>query len=287
MHNIMSVDVEDWFHILDLVAEPAMDGWDQLESRVERNFTFLLDRFAANDVRVTCFFLGWIAERFPHLVREADRRGHEIASHGYAHQLIYSQTAQAFRDDVRRAKDILEDISGKPVRGYRAPGFSITRATPWALEELVATGHTYDSSIFPTGRGHGGLPGAPMEPHTEVTLAGDLLEFPITVARFLGRRVCFFGGGYLRLFPYRVIDHMARSVNRDGRPVVYYVHPREIDPNHPRMPMGAVRRFKSYVNLSTTTRKLDRILRTGRLTPFVDWIDANSAWLSRTAHVAG
>lgn len=287
MQNILSVDVEDWFHILDLEAAPSVDDWDRLESRVERNFTYLLDKFDANDVKVTCFFLGWVAQRFPHLVLDADRRGHEIASHGYAHQLIYTQTPEAFRNDIRRTKDILEEITSKPVLGYRAPGFSIIRETPWALEELVTAGYTYDSSIFPTVRGHGGLPGAPMEPHTASTAAGDILEFPISVAKVFGRRICFFGGGYLRLFPYSIVKRMATAVNREERPIVYYVHPREIDPQHPRMPMGLVRRFKSYVNLSTTAGKLDAIMSTQRLTTFASWIDANALSLRSVPYGRG
>jgi polysaccharide deacetylase family protein (PEP-CTERM system associated) len=277
MQNILSVDVEDWFHILDVAGGPSMDAWDRLESRVERNLSLLLDTFDAHHVKVTCFFLGWVAERLPHLVLDASRRGHEIASHGYAHQLVYRQTVAAFREDIGRAKAILEDITGERVAGYRAPGFSITRETPWAMEQLAAAGHTYDSSIFPSEHGHGGLPGARMDPHRIVTPEGPLVEFPISVARLFGRRICFFGGGYLRLFPYRVIKRAGESVRREGRPIVYYIHPREVDPRHPRLRMGVVRRFKSYVNLSTTSGKLEGILRTEQVTSFRDWTDANAA----------
>lgn len=282
--NIASVDVEDWFHILDLDDTPGMDAWDNMESRVERNLHVLLDAFDRHGVRVTCFFLGWVAERFPDLVREADSRGHEIASHGYGHQLIFDQTAADLGRDVRRAKAILEEIVMKPVLGYRAPGFSITRETPWAFEELVQAGHTYDSSVFPASRGHGGLAGARTDPHVVATASGPLLELPISVTPFMGRRMCFFGGGYLRLFPWRLIARKARAVNDDGRPVIYYVHPREIDPHHPRLPMGAVRRFKSYVNLSTTAGKLEAIMRSQRLTTFKAWIAAEGPRLDVVRH---
>jgi polysaccharide deacetylase family protein (PEP-CTERM system associated) len=271
------VDVEDWFHILEIDPVPPVTAWDTFQSRVERNFQTLLDGFDRHRVHVTCFFLGWIARRFPHLVRGAADRGHEIASHGDMHQLIYTQTPAEFRRDIRHAKAALEDIGGSPVDGYRAPGFSIVKRTPWAFEELVSAGYTYDSSVFPATRGHGGLVGAPTRPHTVATPSGPLLELPISVTPFLGRQVCFFGGGYLRLFPYSLIHRMARAVNADGRPVIYYVHPREIDPQHPRLAMSRRRRFKSYVNLSTTAGKLDAIMRTERLTTFRGWIDAHGA----------
>ncbi|MBA3307709.1 MAG: DUF3473 domain-containing protein [Chloroflexi bacterium] len=277
--NIMSVDVEDWFHILDVRPAPRVDQWDALESRVERNLHFLLDAFDEHGVQVTCFFLGWVAERFPHLVRTAADRGHEIASHGHLHQLIYGTTRQAFAQDIRHAKAVLEDIAQRPVLGYRAPGFSIVRATSWAFEELVEGGYRYDSSIFPAARGHGGLAGARTDPHRLWTASGPLLELPISVTRFLGQRVCFFGGGYLRLFPYPLIERMARAVNEDRRPVIYYIHPREIDPHQPRLPMARSRRFKSYVNLATTAGKLKAIMRSQRLTTFERWLEVNGASL--------
>ena len=283
MRNILSVDVEDWFHILDIAAEPPVATWGDLESRVERNFHVLMDVFERHGQRVTCFFLGWIAERFPNLVREALTRGHEIASHGSHHQLVYGQTPERFRADIRDAKSLLEDIAGTRVEGYRAPGFSVVPATPWALEEIAAAGYTYDSSIFPASRGHGGFVGAPLHPHRIKTPGGDLLEFPVSVASVLGRRICFFGGGYLRLFPWPLIARMARQVAADGRPVVYYLHPREIDPRQPRLPMPAVRRIKSYVNLSTTAGKLERLLEGGGLTTFRDWIAADGQRMSPTA----
>lgn len=278
MHNILSVDVEDWFHILELNSPPPFEHWNQLESRIEKNLNFLLDAFDKYGIRVTCFFLGWVGERYPHLVKLALARGHEIASHGYAHQLIYTQTRSQFREDVKKSKDLLEQITGKAVLGYRAPGFSIIKETPWALEELAACGYRYDSSIFPTSRGHGGLVDAPLDPHVIQTTQGAILEFPISVANFLGKRVCFFGGGYLRFFPYFLIRRMSEAVNRQGRPIVYYIHPREIDVDHPRLPMGRFRKFKCYVNLSTTEKKLKGILKNQRVVSFEKWISQNSSW---------
>ena len=265
--SIFSVDVEDWFHILDDPSVPTIDQWASLPSGVERNFSKLLDLFSEKNVQVTCFFLGWVAERFPHLVKQAAGRGHEVASHGYGHRLVYELSRTEFYEDVRGARLLLEDISGVEVVGYRAPGFSTTDETPWFFDALAEAGYQYDSSVFPAQRGHGGMPQGRREPH-RVADHEALLEFPITVANLLGKPTCFFGGGYLRLFPYWLIRKMALQVLGEGRPVVFYVHPREIDPAHPRLPMGRIRRFKSYVNLETTEAKLRRILRDFPVTTF-------------------
>lgn len=273
MESVFSVDVEDWFHILEVDAAPRLDDWTRMPSRVERNFHDMLALFAEAEVRVTCFFLGWVAERFPELVRAAVAGGHEIASHGYAHRLVYRMSPQDLLEDIRKAKAIIEDAGGRRVKGYRCPGFSVTRETPWFFEKVVEAGHVYDSSVFPALRGHGGLEQGQVAPHVIDTPAGALSEFPITVARVLGKPMCFFGGGYLRLFPYRVIREMAERVLREGRPVVFYIHPREIDPGHPRIPMRPARRFKSYVGLRSAPAKLRRILSDFKLTTFESLVE--------------
>jgi polysaccharide deacetylase family protein (PEP-CTERM system associated) len=262
--DVLTIDVEDWYHILEVEGTPGEAQWGAMASRVEANFRRLLEMLAAHQVRATCFFLGWIAEKFPALVREAKAAGHEIASHGYSHVLIYSQTEKEFYEDVRRAKGIIEDLAGAEVLGYRAPGFSIVASTPWALDRLAAAGYRYDASVFPGSRGHGGMPGAEMGPHRVRTAGGEIVEVPVTLARVLGRRVCFFGGGYFRLFPYGVVRRMARRVKKEGRPVVWYIHPRDIDAEQPRLAMSGLRRFKSYVNLRGAAGKLERLLADGR-----------------------
>jgi polysaccharide deacetylase family protein (PEP-CTERM system associated) len=267
---VFTVDVEDWFHILQTAGTPQLRVWGDLPSRVEKNFMRLLDLFETTDVHVTCFFLGWVAERFPHLVREAARRGHEIASHGYAHRLVFEQTASEFLEDAVRAREILEDIIGRPVEGFRCAGFSATQQTPWFLESLLLAHYKYDSSIFPAARQHGGMAGGCRAPHVVRTQSGDMIEFPISVTDVFGRPLCFFGGGYLRLFPYSLIRAMSRRVIRERRPVVFYVHPREIDPDHPRLAMGLHRKFRSYVNLRTTESKIRRILSDFSLVTFKD-----------------
>lgn len=256
---IFSVDVEDWFHLLDVPGAPEIRSWASLPSRVEANFTRLLDLFSEQECQVTCFFLGWIAERFPHLVREAVARGHEIASHGYAHQLAYTMTPRAFRDDITRSRLLLEDISGMAVLGYRAPGFSSTEQIPWFFSEVASSGYLYDSSVFPAQRGHGGAPNSDLGPH--MVEDERLIELPASVSQLGPTRMCFFGGGYLRLFPYTVIRSMGQRILQDGRPLIFYIHPREIDPEHPRIAMSSVRHFKSYVNLHTTERKIRNIMR--------------------------
>lgn len=258
--DIISFDIEDWFHILDLQHTPDFDRWHRLEGRVVRNVEILLQTLEQHQVTATFFFLGWIAEQYPSLVRLVQSKGHEVASHGFAHQLVYTQTAGEFYNDIYKAKQVLEDITGVAVLGYRAPGFSITKGTPWAFEQIARAGYKYDSSVFPSKRGHGGLSGAPMHPYTIETKTGVLHEFPLSVVNLFATRLCFFGGGYLRLAPYTLIHMMKRIVNHSGRPVIYYLHPREIDPHHPRLPMPFMRRFKSYINLRSTLPKLQRIL---------------------------
>ncbi len=273
--SIFSIDVEDWYHILDVPSAPALSDWDALPAHVEKNFRRMLDILGETGARATCFFIGHIAKRFPALVREAKARGHEIASHSYEHRLVYTMTPTEFAEDARRAREVLEDISGGPVRGFRASGFSVTEATPWFYEKLVEAGYSYDSSIFPASRGHGGLAGGRLDPHERDTASGKLAEFPVTVADVLGKRLCFLGGGYLRLFPYPLIKRMSRAVLDQGRPVIFYVHPREIDPDHPRLPMSASRRFKTYVNLDTTEGKIRRILADFPVTTFGDYLAEN------------
>lgn len=273
MKCVFSVDVEDWFHILDVPSSPDLAQWGNLSSRVEQNFRVLLETFEQKGVTVTCFFLGWIAERFPSLVREAVSQGHEIASHGYAHKLTYQMTSEAFYQDAVRSKKILEDIAGRAVWGYRAAGFSATHNTDWFFDKLIDAGYLYDSSVFPAERGHGGMAGERRAPFWIMRPTGQLFEFPISIADVMGRSLCFFGGGYLRVFPYGVIRHMTRNVLSEGRPVIFYIHPREIDPEHPRLPMNWKRRFKSYVNLKSTMPKIGRLLTDFPVTSFERLID--------------
>jgi polysaccharide deacetylase family protein (PEP-CTERM system associated) len=261
--DIFTIDVEDWFHILEASGTPDLSRWDALPSRLERNFRVLLDLLRVNNVRATLFILGWVADRFPGLMREAADLGHEMASHGYAHQVVDSLSRAAFREDIRRAKTAIEDATGRGVAGYRAPGFSITCQTPWAFDEIAEAGYRYDSSVFPARHGHGGIPEASRSPWRIECSSGQLIEIPVSIADTLLGPQCFFGGGYLRLFPLGLVQAMGRRVRNEGRGVIWYIHPREIDPDHPRLSMPLKRRFKSYVNLRGTANKLQAILRSG------------------------
>jgi polysaccharide deacetylase family protein (PEP-CTERM system associated) len=271
---ILTVDVEDWFHILDLPVSPSPESWSELPSRVEINFLRLLDLFDRHQASVTCFFLGWVARKFPRLVTEARRRGHEVASHGYAHRLAYQMSPQEFREDALRARRLLEDIAGCRVIGFRCPGFSVTSRLPWVFQMLVEAGYGYDSSVFPARRLHGGYPEAPLVPHRLHTPSGDLAEFPVTVAEFLGRRLCVFGGGYFRAAPLGIILRMAARVLAEGRPVLFYLHPRDIDPDQPRLPMPLGRKLRCYVNLTTTEQKLKEVLGRFQFTTCAAYLEA-------------
>ncbi|HQV39197.1 MAG: polysaccharide deacetylase family protein [Flavobacteriales bacterium] len=282
MHkSVFSVDVEEWFHILDVPSTPALAEWGALESRVEKSFRSMLEVFAEKQVRTTLFFLAWVVERYPHLVREAVAGGHEIASHGYAHELVYRQDRTTFSADISKAKDIIEQAAGSAVRGYRAPGFSVTEGTPWFFDAVAEAGYTYDSSVFPGERGHGGLPGALAIPHLVNTSEGDLVEFPISLSSMFGKPMYFFGGGYLRFFPYRLMLSKAKAVLKEERPVVFYLHPREVDPGHPRLPMSAKRNFMTYHNLRSTMPKMRRLFEDLPMTTFGDIVDAGTAAFPR------
>ena len=250
----MTVDVEDWYHILDSPAVPSIVRWRSLECRVERNMERLLDLFDRTGTRATFFWLGWLAERHQGLVRRCRQAGHEIASHGYGHVLAGQVGPRAFRNDVVRARAVLEDITGAPVPGFRAAGFGLTDHRDWAFDVIRQAGHQYDSSVLPAGRG--GANGTPLSPHVIHTESGALTELPISVVRVLDRRLTLFGGGYLRLAPRPLIEWGIARLRAAGRPLIVYVHPREIDPDHPRLPLSAKRRFKCYVNLRTTLPKL-------------------------------
>jgi polysaccharide deacetylase family protein (PEP-CTERM system associated) len=223
---------------------------------------------AEGNAKATCFVVGYFAKRFPQIVREAVAAGHEIASHGYFHRLVYQMSSVEFYKDARAARELLEDVSGKPVRGFRAPAFSVTDRTPWFFDKLVEAGYRYDSSVFPAPHQTGGLATGTFAPYTAKARVGAIEEFPITAVRVLGKPMCFFGGGYLRLFPYSVIRAMGRRALGEGRPAIFYVHPREIDPAQPRMALSRRRRFTCYVNLESTRPKIRRILRDFRVTSF-------------------
>ena len=255
----MTIDVEEWFNILDVSGEIPFEKWSEQENRLVSNLEHMLGLLRENNVKATCFWLGCFAERYPDLVRRCAAEGHEIASHGYAHILAYKSGRERFREDITKAKEILENIIQEPVLGFRAAGFSTTDDSTWVFEEIRKAGYLYDSSVFPASRNNGGMTSSPLGIYTIHTAVGDLLEIPQSMVTILGHRMNMFGGGYLRLFPYSAIKWGIRRLQKDNLPLVVYVHPREIDPAHPRLKMSAFRHFKSYVNLKTTYGKISRL----------------------------
>lgn len=262
LRNALTVDVEDYFQVAALAEAIRPEDWHRHELRVERNTHRLLDLFDARDVTATFFVLGWVAERCPALVREIVARGHELASHGYSHQLVYRQTPEVFREETRRSKQILENEAQRRVLGYRAASYSVTRESLWALDIIAEEGFVWDSSIFPVRHDRYGIPGAQRWPHHLSTPAGHtLVEFPLTTLRWSGMTLPIAGGGYFRLYPYAFSRFGLRRVNRvDGRPFIFYLHPWEVDPDQPRVPVGWKSRFRHYNNLRKCEPRLERLL---------------------------
>ncbi len=261
--NCMSVDVEEHFQVQAFASTIDRADWDNYESRVERNTDRILGIFDDADIKATFFTLGWVAERHPDLIRRIVAQGHELASHGYSHILIHSQTPEEFRADVRRTKSILEDIGGVGIRGYRAATFSLDRRCLWAHDVLAEEGYRYSSSIFPVNRDLYGMPDAP---RTAYRAGGEqkLVEVPLTTVRVFGRNLAYFsGGGFFRLIPYPISRIAFRHVNaHDHAPCIFYFHPWEIDPDQPRIENAPAKsRFRHYVNLGVMERKIRAALK--------------------------
>ncbi len=256
--NVFSIDLEEWFCVYNLSQVIPYEHWDRCESRVEPSTLAILDLLSKHHVEGTFFVLGWVAERHPDLVREVERRGHEIATHGYSHRLITHLSRDEFRADLERSLEVLTPLASKPIRGFRAPSFSVTRKTWWALDILRECGIHYDSSMFPISfHPDYGVPEAPLTAHH---LSEGIWEMPMSVAEVAGKRVPCCGGGYFRQFPYAVTRSLMQLCNRQGRPVNFYLHPWEVDPDQPRMPLPLVKRVRHYNNLAKTMPRLERLL---------------------------
>lgn len=260
MQNALSVDVEDWFQVGAFERTLRRADWDGLPHRVEANSDAVLDLFAQADVKATFFTLGWVAERYPALMRRIADAGHEVASHGYDHARVFTFTPEEFRADLRKARAILEDASGQAVTGYRAPSFSIDPRTPWAHPILAEEGYRYSSSVAPIRHDHYGWPDSPRFAWKPVA-GSDLVELPVTTARWGKRTLAAGGGGFFRLLPYGFSRWAIRQVNEQaGRPAIIYFHPWEIDPDQPRVADAPLRsRLRHYSNLSVMAAKLRRL----------------------------
>jgi polysaccharide deacetylase family protein (PEP-CTERM system associated) len=255
--NALTIDFEDWYHGLEIPHAKWLDYEDRIVPVGRR----LLELLGAAGVRATFFVLGHVAERHPHLVRQIAAAGHEIGTHGYYHTFVYRQTPRLFRSELGQSIKLLEDLAGKKVLGHRAPFFSITRKSLWALEILGEFGIRYDSSIFPVRNYRYGIDDAPRWPHELATKGWTLKEFPISTWRLRRRNFPVAGGAYFRLYPYAFTRFAFRSINRQGFPAVFYLHPWEIDPTHPRIPLPRRIAFTHYTNLGSTEGRLRRLLR--------------------------
>ena len=261
MLNALTVDVEEYFQVEALAHAVSRDEWDRLETRVEWQTGRLLDLFAREGVHATFFTLGWVARRHPALVRRIVEGGHELACHGDAHRMITQMSRAEFRDDVTAAKKTLEDIAGVRVDGYRAPTFSVVKATLWALDELRDAGFRYDASVFPIRHDRYGIPDAPRMPHRiDEGPGAGLAEFPSSTVRVLGRNLPAGGGGYLRLLPMEYTRAALRRVTREG-PAMVYLHPWEIDAEQPRFGLGRLATLRGYHNLGETEPRLTALIR--------------------------
>jgi len=266
--RILTFDLEDWFHLLEFPGTESMDSWDSFEARVDHGTDLILESLDHHGVKASFFCLGWIADRHPAVIRRIDAAGHEFGTHGYGHRLVRDMTPETFEADLVRSLAAIESALGRKVRHYRAPGFSITATTTWALPILLEHGIEVDSSIFPSRRAHGGFPGAPGEPCWVVWRGGRIRELPLAVGRLGAARVPFSGGGYFRLMPYDV----SRRIVRRSPYVMTYFHPRDFDTGQPMLPgLGPVRKFRAYVGLGSALAKLRRLLAE------FDFIDVSTA----------
>ena len=280
--SILSVDVEDYFQVEAFSDRVDRACWGEYPSRVERNTRVLLDLFDESGVTGTFFTLGWVAERFPAIVREIAARGHEIGCHSYWHRLIYRLSPEEFREDTIRAKRAIEDAAGVGIEGYRAPNFSVMKKSWWATEILAECGFRYDSSVFPIRHDVYGYPEAPRRPFRIDTPAGPLAEFPMTTFRWFGNaNLPIGGGGYLRIFPEFVTRAGLRKASEEGISLVAYIHPWEVDPEQPRLQGRLTSRLRHYTNLSKTAHRLRNLISRARFTSFRD-----SGWIAPTLESA-
>jgi polysaccharide deacetylase family protein (PEP-CTERM system associated) len=272
--NAMSVDVEDYFQVWAFEDQIDRRDWSSLECRVPANMERILAMFERHDVRATFFILGWVAERYPDLVRRMAALGHEIASHGHDHRRVFDLSPGQFREDVSRTRDLLEQLAGREVTGYRAPSYSIDERNLWALDVLQECGYRYSSSIYPVAHDIYGMPDAPRFAFR--TRPGGLLELPVTTVELGSFRLPAGGGGYFRLWPYQLSRWMIRRINRNDRqPAIFYFHPWEVDPGQPRVSNARLKsRVRHYLNLSQVESRLDRLLADFRWAPVRSVFDA-------------
>jgi len=262
MLNALTFDLEDYYQVTAFDHIIDRSAWDTMESRIEQNVERVLSILDEYKVKATFFALGWIAERYPILIRTIINEGHEVASHGYNHTMITYHSPASFKEDINKTKQILEDITGTKVKGYRAPSFSINNSSLWALNILCEQDYTYDSSIFPIRHDRYGMPHAQRFPHTIEMNGNTIREFPPSTIQISRWNCPMAGGGYLRLFPIKFIEWGITRLNEiDKQPAIMYLHPWELDPSQPRIPAGWFNRFRHYLNLNSTETKLRTLIK--------------------------
>jgi polysaccharide deacetylase family protein (PEP-CTERM system associated) len=286
MRNVLSVDVEDYFHVEAFASQISCDQWDSFQCRVEKNVARILELLDVYKAKGTFFILGWVAEKFPCLVRTIAGEGHEIGCHSYAHRRLHRLTPDEFREDLRRATALLADQVQRPIESYRAPSFSIVDSTMWAVDVLINEGYRFDSSIFPVRHDFYGVPDAERFPHWEVSASGRIFEFPPSTVGYNDKtNLGVGGGGYLRLFPYGLTHWAFRHINGvESQPAMVYLHPWEIDPGQPGIRAGFRSTVRHYTNLSTMEGKLERLLQDFAFTTLVDACTQHQAY--RVGHAA-
>ncbi|HEV8600378.1 MAG TPA: XrtA system polysaccharide deacetylase [Gemmatimonadales bacterium] len=275
--HLFSVDVEEHFQVSAFDRTLSREEWERQPSRVERNTEVLLELLARHDAHATFFTLGWVAERQPALLRRIVVSGHEVASHGWWHRRLTSLTREEFREEARRSKAVLETLTGREVKGFRAPSFSIVPGGEWAFDVLLEEGYSYDSSLFPIRRPDYGYPAAPPVPHQISRAGGTLLEIPLATLEMLGLRFPAAGGGYLRQLPLGLVQRSFRAMGERGVPGMFYIHPWEVDPEQPRLPVGPLTRLRHYGGLERTLPRLERLLNEFRFTSVERWLGSRGA----------
>jgi len=259
--NLLTVDVEDYFMVSAFSDVVGVHQWGNFESRINNSTLRVLDIIDRYSIKGTFFVLGWVAERYPWIVKEIDNRGHEVACHSYCHRLVYNMTSEEFREDTRKAKAIIEGIIGKEISGYRAPSYSITEKSLWALKILAEEGFKYDSSIFPIRHDRYGFPAYSRFPKMEATgTDGKILEIPLSTIKIFGENLPVGGGGYLRMYPLWFSHYAIRELNeKEKKSAIVYVHPWELDPDQPRLRGGLLSKFRHYINLEKTESRLESL----------------------------
>lgn len=269
--NALTIDFEDWYQGLEI----PYSEWDQFEDRIEAVGDKLLRILAETNTKATFFMLGYVAEKHPQIVRRIEAEGHEIGTHGFSHTLIYTQTPEVFKQELTRSIKYLEDLTGKKVLGHRAPFFSITKDSLWALDILGELGVKYDSSIFPILNYRYGIADSPRFPYTIKREKHEFVEFPISTLKLPGFTMPISGGAYFRIYPYQLTKQAIKAVNRAGEPVTFYLHPWELDPDHPRIDVPRRIALTHYFNLGSTERRLKKLLRDFKLAPMKEVLNIN------------